>query len=235
MRRFQLALLTTTLVLVACNGNAPSAQVTPQASITLDIGVPDARRDAFVGELRSAIANGLGNGSVSVSVDSYSYGYYQQANQPATALAGADLYTSALDDARRKASAVAQRLHVSLAAPDAISEELQSFPVGQALKGNAQPVTVRVMPNQPIVLYVSFSTSTPGQTITVFGISSSETQANATPKLDDVHVMITGRGKDAKTAGEAASRVEVTVRDEASKFGLPTESVHVAGTNFTQP
>jgi len=235
MRLYLPPFVVATFLLVGCSGSAPSAQAAPLASITLDIGVPDARRDAFIAALRSAIANGLGNGSVSVNVDSYGYGYNQM-NQPPTTVTGVDLYTSALDDARRKAAAVAQRLHVSLAAADSVTEELQSFPVGQALKGGTQALTVRVLPNQPIVLYVSFATSAPGQTITVFGISSSETtQPNAGLKLDDVHVMITGHGKDVKAAGDAVSQVEAAVRDEASKFGLPSASMHVAGTNFSQP
>ncbi len=235
MRRYLPSLLAAMLALVACNGNAPSAQVAPQASITLDIGVPDDRRDAFVAALRLAIANGLGNGSVSVNMDSYGSSYYQM-NQPTTTVAGVDLYTSALDDAHRKAAAVAERLHVSLAAPNSVSEELQSFPIGQALKGGTQASTVRVLPNQPIILYVSFATSIPGQTITVFGISSSETtQPNGGPKLDDVRVQITGRGKDVKAAGDAVSQVEGKVRDEASKFGILASSMHVTGTNFSQP
>src|SRR5215469_7744874 len=104
MKRFQPFMLAAPLFLCACNGNASPVQVSPQVSITLDIGVPDARRDAFVTTLQSAIADGLGKGSVGVNVDSYSYGYYQS-NQPPTAVSAADLYVSALDDARRKATA----------------------------------------------------------------------------------------------------------------------------------
>jgi uncharacterized protein YggE len=237
MRRYHALTLTAMLALAACTQNAQSPQPTPAVSIQLDIGVPDNQKEAFVDALRSTVVNGFASSSVSVNVDSYGYGYFQM-NQPTTALAGTDLYTSALDDARRKADAVALRLRVSLTAPTSISEELQSFPVGQvqALKGNAQPTTVRILPNQPIVLYVDFATSTPGQSISVFGISSSKTtQPSTGPKLEDVHVMISARGRDVKSAGDAAAKVEAAVRDAATKYGLPASSVQVSGTNFSQP
>jgi uncharacterized protein YggE len=232
---------TAALVAVGCHASSPSTyQAVPQASLTMEIAVDFGRREAFVTTLKSTVIKALASG-VSASVDVNDEGYPSNASQ--TISAGVDLYTSALDDAQHKAKAIAQRLHVSLGPVLSVAEQLQSYPIPgvQSLKGNVSQSFVRISPNEPVVLYVVFTVSAPGaasSSIAVYGLSSSDTEVTASaraPKTTNVHVQIMGHGKDMQAATDAQSRIESAVRQASSAFGIPDSSIHLIGSNFSQP
>jgi hypothetical protein len=240
LHRFVFA-ATAALIAAGCHAsNSPSYQPGPQAGLSMEITVDSSRREAFVVALRSTVTKALASG-VSAAVDVNDYGYPSNTSQ--TIVGGVDLYTSALDDAHRKAGAIAQRLHVTLGPVLSVAEQLQSYPIPglQGLKGGAPQSLVRVSPNQPVVLYVVFSASAPGEapnSIAIYGLSSSKTEVAASaqaPKTVNVHVQITGHGTDMQAATEAQSRVESAVRQEASAFGISNSSIRLTSANFSQP
>jgi uncharacterized protein DUF541 len=228
------------LVAAGCHAsNSPSYQPGPQAGLSMEITVDSNRREPFVTALRSTVAKALASGATA-AVDVNDYGYPSNTSQ--TIVGGVDLYTSALDDARRKAEAIAQRLHVTLGHVVSATEQLQSYPIPglQGLKGGASQSLIRVSPNQPVVLYVVFATTGAGapDSIAIYGLSSSKTEVAASaqaPKTVNVHVQINGHGSDMQAATEAQSRVESAVRQEASAFGIPNSSIRLTSANFSQP
>ena len=131
--------------------NAPTPYYGPEAAETLSIQCPFGSANQFIADVRTTVVDEIARGargSINVNANG---GYPYQRPQPVAA--GVNLYTSALDDATRKAKAVATHMGATLGAPESVTEQLVggggSGPPVQALKGNAPVSAVRVSADQP--------------------------------------------------------------------------------------
>jgi len=189
-------------------------------------------------ELRQDLASGNQHGSGSISISTTPD--YQ--GPPQTIVAEIDVYVLALDDAHRKAGAIAAREHVSLGPVLSIQEVLNGAGPPTVLKGNTPPHGVRVSSSQPVTLYVTFRLGSPTQqsdvpqAIAVYGLGSPQITprwgTQGAPKIIEISIGANARRPEA--AIDALMQDDRLVRDALARIGVPASAVTVSRSSTFQ-
>jgi uncharacterized protein YggE len=180
--------------------------------------MPQKDVQAFIATLRTGAPELSGN--VNISEWRGDYG--------STSSADANVYVSAMDDAKQKATAIAQHVHARLGAIASVTE--YDGVAGAAPSQRNLPLknsSVIVHADGPIALAVTYSLST-GASISVFGLA--DAAAHGAPQGVDIGVNVNG-----PTIAEAwarAGEVENYVRQAGKKFGLGDTAISINNTGF---
>jgi hypothetical protein len=140
-------------------------------------------------------------------------------------------YAAAFDDARNKASVIAERLNQPLGSARVISEIAQDgrsglMSAGQPAKGSAEHVMVSGPAAGNLVLAVTFDAG--ATSVSVFGSAAAGSPPANPADADTVNVMIQARGDNFSDANAHLRPVDAAVRSVARRFGA---QVSVAQTN----
>ncbi len=215
-----LPVIALSLFAVAC---APQAQQYPNriASVREDMisRLPQKDVQRFMNALRSDVPEQPG---CSVNVNEWQ-GYGRSANVDAS------VYEAALDDARRKALAIARRMGTGLGSVQSVSEFSGAADASGA-QGRGMPLKgapVMTSAGQPVALGVVYRTSNGGD-IAVFGLG--DAAAHGAPQ--GVQVSINASAPTLDEARKRVAAVESSVRAIARKFGLPDTAVTVDNLGF---
>ncbi|HEV2878588.1 MAG TPA: SIMPL domain-containing protein [Candidatus Eremiobacteraceae bacterium] len=231
-------------ILVACSACGYRLQQpyypASNASESIEVRVAQDQVEKVASQLREALLKGgrHGAGGITISTNADYYG------RPQTIAADTDVYASALDDAHRKAAAIAAREHVSLGPVESIQEVLGGAgPPYSPLKGNMPPTLgIRVSANQPVTLYVAFRLGSPiqqsdvPQVISVYGLGTPQISprygAQGMPKV--ISIEINGGGRSAEAAIDALAQDDRLVRDTLAKMNVPASAISVARSSTYQ-
>lgn len=203
----------------------------PNASETIDVRVAQGQIERVAAGIRQDVMKASRHGSISVMTQPDYQGRAQ------TFEAQTNVYVSALDDAQRKAQAIATREHVTLGPVESIQEILGNAGPISTLKGNMPPTLgVRISSNQPVTLFVAFRLGPPDQQadvpriIAVYGLASPqigrEYGAQGIPKI--IEINLSEGGKTAAAAMDALSQDDKLVRDALAQMNVPQSAVSVA-------
>lgn len=194
--------------------------MTHSANVREDIVARMPQKDvqAFIAALRTGTPELRGN--VSISEWRGDYGN--------TSRADANVYVAAIDDAKQKATAIAQHVNARLGAIESVTE--YDGPAGAAPSPRTMQLkssSVMVRTDGPIALAVTYAISN-GGSISVFGLA--DAAAHGAPQGVDVGINVTGA-----TVAEAwarAGEVENYVRQVGKKFGLTDSAISINNTGF---
>ena len=221
----------------ACAYRLPVSYPGSSASETIDIRVAQDQIEKVASGIRQDAMKASRHGFISVMTQPDYQGRAQ------TVEAQTDVYVAALDDAQRKAQAIAAREHVMLGPVESIQEILGNIGPISTLKG-AMPLSVgvHVSPNQPVMLFVAFRLGSLDQqtdvphVIAVYGLASPrigpQYGAQGVPKI--IEINLNDGGKTAAAAMDALLQDDKLVRDALAKMSVPQSAVTVERTQTTQ-
>lgn len=149
-----------------------------------------------------------------------------------TAGANADVYDAALQDADRKAAAIAAHLHARVAGILSVTEYRGAASAGGTRQAGMETLSVShvsVSANEPVALAVVYAASG-GRSIAVFGLA--DAAAHGAAEGVDVNIYVTGA-----SAAQAARRmqlVEQGVRAAGARFRLGPQAFTVTNVGLGQ-
>jgi uncharacterized protein YggE len=210
------------------------------ATESIEVRVGQDQVEKVASQLREALLKSGRHGAGGISITTNP----DYSGRPQTIAADTDVYASALDDAHRKAAAIAAKEHVSLGPVESIQEVLSGTgPPVSPLKGSTPPTLgIRVSSNQPVILYVAFrlgvstQQSDVPQVISVYGLGTPQISPRygAQGVLKVITIDINGGGRSAEAAIDALAQNDKLVRDTLAKMNVPASAISVARSSTYQ-